>query len=105
MRLVRVAGSRTSLSATTAPSQLGWDGTRARVWAGRTGRSWLPLSLRGQWRLQRAESIVMTMDALEPANPDERAEISVMVRPRRPLSELEARLGQQPLSREEFAAE
>jgi kumamolisin len=47
----------------------------------------------------------MTMDALEPANPDERAEVSVMVRPRRPLSELEARLGQQPLSREEFAAE
>jgi kumamolisin len=36
-------------------------------------------------------------------DPDERVEVSVIVRPRRPLEELELRLGQQPMSREEFA--
>jgi kumamolisin len=36
-------------------------------------------------------------------DPDERVEVSLMLRPRRPLEELEARLGQ-PMSREEFAA-
>ena len=43
---------------------------------------------------------------LSPVNPDERVEVSVIVRPRRPLEELDARLSQaQPyLSREEFAA-
>jgi kumamolisin len=45
-----------------------------------------------------------------PTDPNTRIEVSVMVRPRRPLDELEARLtptatGEQPyLSREEFAA-
>jgi kumamolisin len=42
-----------------------------------------------------------------PVDPNERIEISVMVRPRRPLEELEARLNQPGaavLSREEFAA-
>jgi len=37
------------------------------------------------------------------AEPDERIEVSLMLRPRRPLAELEARLAQ-PLSREQFAA-
>jgi kumamolisin len=36
-------------------------------------------------------------------DPDERVEVSLMLRPRRPLQELEARPGQ-PMSREEFAA-
>lgn len=42
-----------------------------------------------------------------PIDPRERVEVSVMVRPRRPLAELEARLNQPDagvLSREEFAA-
>ena len=42
-------------------------------------------------------------DALGPVDPNERVEVSMTVRPRRPLAELEARLGQ-PMSREEFAA-
>jgi kumamolisin len=43
---------------------------------------------------------------LGPVDPDERVEVSVIVRPRRPLEDLDARLGQgQPyLTREEFAA-
>jgi kumamolisin len=42
-----------------------------------------------------------------PIDPNERIEVSVTVRPRRPLDELEARLNQPgaaPLSREEYAA-
>jgi kumamolisin len=42
-----------------------------------------------------------------PVDPNERIEVSVTVRPRRPLEELEARLNQPgvaPLSREEYAA-
>jgi kumamolisin len=42
-----------------------------------------------------------------PLDPNERIEVSVMVRPRRPLEELEARLNQpaaEPLSREDYAA-
>jgi kumamolisin len=42
-------------------------------------------------------------DTLGPVDPSERVEVSVMVRPRRPLAELDGRLGQ-PMSREEFAA-
>jgi len=41
-------------------------------------------------------------DALGPADPDERVEVSVIVKPRQPLGELHARA--QPMSREEFAA-
>ena len=41
-------------------------------------------------------------DALGPADPDERVEVSVIVKPRRPLGELQ--VGAQPMSREEFAA-
>jgi len=41
-------------------------------------------------------------DALGPADPDERVEVSVIVKPRQPLGELQARA--QPMSREEFAA-
>jgi kumamolisin len=42
-----------------------------------------------------------------PVDPNERIEVSVTVRPRRPLEELEARLNQpaaEPLSREDYAA-
>jgi kumamolisin len=42
-----------------------------------------------------------------PVDPNEHIEVSVMVKPRRPLDELEARLSQPgaaPLSREEYAA-
>ena len=46
----------------------------------------------------------MQADALGPVDPDERVEVSLTLRPRHPLSELEARLGQ-PMSREEYAAE
>ena len=42
-------------------------------------------------------------DPIRPADPDERVEVSLTLAPRRPLSELEARLDQ-PMSREEFAA-
>lgn len=45
----------------------------------------------------------MQADALGPVDPNERVEVSLMVRPRRPLSELEARLDK-PMTREEFAA-
>ena len=45
----------------------------------------------------------MQSDALGPVDPNERVEVSLMVRPRRPLGELEARLDK-PMSREEFAA-
>lgn len=45
----------------------------------------------------------MDADALGPVDPDERVEVSVMLKPRRGLDELEARLGQ-PMSRDEFAA-
>lgn len=47
----------------------------------------------------------MHEDALGPVNPDERVEVSVILRPRRQLSEqdLTARAGQ-PMTREEFAA-
>ncbi len=45
----------------------------------------------------------MTADALGPVDADERVEVSVVIKPRRPLAELEARLDQ-PMSREEFAA-
>jgi kumamolisin len=43
---------------------------------------------------------------MTPVDPDERIEVSVIVHPRRPLEDLDARLGQgQPyLTREEFAA-
>jgi kumamolisin len=46
------------------------------------------------------------MNKLDPVDPDERIEVSVIVRPRRPLEDLDARLsqGQPYLSREEFAA-
>jgi kumamolisin len=44
----------------------------------------------------------MPPDALGPADPDERVEVSIIVKPRRPLDELQARA--QPMSREEFAA-
>jgi kumamolisin len=37
-------------------------------------------------------------------DPDERVEVSLMLRPRHSLQELDARPEQQPLSREEFAA-
>lgn len=46
----------------------------------------------------------MTSDAPEPVDPDERVEVSLILRPRRSLSELEARLEQAPMSREEYAA-
>jgi len=48
----------------------------------------------------------MVARALGPTDPDQRIELSLLLRPRRPLEELEARLsqGQQPLTREEFAA-
>jgi kumamolisin len=39
----------------------------------------------------------------QPVDPDQRVEVSLIVRPRQKLSELEARLDQ-PMSREEFAA-
>jgi kumamolisin len=42
-------------------------------------------------------------DALGPVDPDERVEVSLMIRPRHPLSELEARLDK-PMTREEFAS-
>ena len=45
----------------------------------------------------------MQADALGPVDPNKRVEVSVMVKPRRPLSELEARLDK-PMTREEFAA-
>jgi kumamolisin len=45
----------------------------------------------------------MMDDALGPVDPDERVEVSVMVKPRRPMGELEARLDR-PMTREEFAA-
>jgi kumamolisin len=45
----------------------------------------------------------MQADALGPVDPDERVEVSLTLRPRRPLAELESRLGQ-PMSREEYAA-
>jgi len=45
----------------------------------------------------------MAADALGPVDPDERVEVSLILRPRRPLQELETRTAQ-PLSREEFAA-
>src|ERR1051326_6738503 len=45
----------------------------------------------------------MQADALGPVDPDERVEASLTLRPRHPLSELEARLDR-PMSREEFAA-
>ena len=45
----------------------------------------------------------MQPDALGPVNPDERVEVSLTLKPRRPLSELESRLDH-PMSREEFAA-
>ena len=41
-------------------------------------------------------------DALGAVDPDERVEVSVVLRPRHPLEELAARA--EPLSREEFAA-
>jgi kumamolisin len=48
----------------------------------------------------------MPARALGPTHPDERIELSLMLRPRRPLEELEARLkhGQPALTRAEFAA-
>jgi kumamolisin len=46
----------------------------------------------------------MQADALGPVDPDERVEVSIMLKPRRPLAELEARLNH-PMTREEFAAE
>lgn len=39
----------------------------------------------------------------QPVDPNQRVEVSLIVRPRRSLNEMEARLGQ-PISREEFAA-
>jgi kumamolisin len=45
----------------------------------------------------------MQPDALGPVNPDERVEVSLMLRSRRPVSDLEARLDR-PMTREEFAA-
>lgn len=45
----------------------------------------------------------MQSHALGPVDPDERVEVSLIVRPRRPLGELESRLDQ-PMSREAFAA-
>jgi kumamolisin len=45
----------------------------------------------------------MQSDALGPVDPNERVEVSVIVKPRHPLGELEARLDK-PMSREEFAA-
>jgi len=45
----------------------------------------------------------VTADALGPVDPDERVEVSVILKPPRPLAELEARLDR-PMSREEFAA-
>jgi kumamolisin len=45
----------------------------------------------------------MQADVLGPVDPDERVEVSMIVRPRRPLAELEARLDR-PMTREEFAA-
>ena len=44
----------------------------------------------------------MPSDALGLADPDERVEVSVIVKPRRPLDELQP--GAPPMSREEFAA-
>src|SRR5258708_5449529 len=46
----------------------------------------------------------MANDPPHPAHPDERVAVSVIVRPRRSLDELEMRLGQEPMSREEYAA-
>ena len=45
----------------------------------------------------------MTTDVLGPVDPGERVEVSLILRPRRQLQELETR-PTQPLSREEFAA-
>jgi kumamolisin len=45
----------------------------------------------------------MAADVLGPVDPDERVEVSVILKPRRPLAELEARLDR-PMSREEFAS-
>jgi kumamolisin len=44
--------------------------------------------------------------ALGPTDPDQRIELSLILRPRRPLAELEARLneGLPPLTREQYAA-
>ena len=48
----------------------------------------------------------MAARALGPTRPDRRVELSLVLRPRRPLEEVEARLsqGQAPLTREGFAA-
>jgi kumamolisin len=48
----------------------------------------------------------MPARAFGPTHPDRRIELSLVLRPRRPLEEVEARLsqGQRPLTREEFAA-
>lgn len=48
----------------------------------------------------------MTARAVGPADSSERIELSLLLRPRRPLSELQPRLAQglAPVSREEFAA-
>jgi kumamolisin len=48
----------------------------------------------------------MSARALGPTAPHRRIELSLVLRPRRPLEELETRLGQQqpPLTREQFAA-
>jgi kumamolisin len=45
----------------------------------------------------------MNADAPRPINPADRVEVSMLVRPRRPLQELNAQL-EHPLTREEFAA-
>ncbi len=48
----------------------------------------------------------MAARAIGPTHPDEHIELSVLLKPRRPLDELEARLDQglPPLTREEYAA-
>jgi kumamolisin len=48
----------------------------------------------------------MSARALGPTDPHRRIELSLVLRPRRPLQELETRLGQhqRPLTREEFGA-
>src|SRR5258707_10438427 len=53
-----------------------------------------------------AESVPHGERDVSPVDPDERVEVSVIVRPKRPLEDLDAHLGQgQPyLTREEFAA-
>jgi kumamolisin len=45
----------------------------------------------------------MSTDAPRPIDPSDRVEVSMLVRPRRPLQELDTRLDH-PLTREEFAA-